>query len=64
MYTSKISGDNDIQYSQYQQRFHDFFDGLDIPHLDEEEREHLEKELTLEELKDALMSFSDNKSPG
>ena len=31
----------------------DFFDGLDIPHLDE-----------LEELKDALMSFSDNKSPG
>ena len=39
-------------------------DGLDIPHLDEEEREHLEKELTLEELKDALMSFSDNKSPG
>ena len=35
-----------------------------VPHLDEEEREHLEKELTLEELKDALMSFSDNKSPG
>ena len=64
MYTSKISSDNDIQNSQYEQRLRDFFDGLDIPHLDEEEREHLEKELTLEELKDALMSFSDNKSPG
>ena len=64
MYTSKISSDNDIQNSQYEQRLRDFFDGLYIPHLDEEEREHLEKELTLEELKDALMSFSDNKSPG
>ena len=32
--------------------------------VNEEEQESLEKDLTLEELKDALASFADNKSPG
>ena len=36
----------------------------DIPQLNVEEQESLEKDLTIEELKDALTSFADNKSPG
>ena len=50
--------------SNYDNKFEDFIEGLDIPQLSEEEQEPLETELTLEELKAALASFADNKSPG
>ena len=41
-----------------------YIEGLNIPQLKVEEQESLEKDLTFEELKDALTSFADNKSPG
>lgn len=63
MYTSKISNNTDIQNSQDEERLKDFLEGLDIPHYDEE-RKYLERVKTLEELKDAMTSFSDNKSHG
>ena len=61
MYTSKITNNNT---SEHNHNIHTFIDGLDIPQLNTEEQERLEKDLTLEELKDALNSFADNKSPG
>ena len=61
MYTSKITNNNT---SEHNHNIHTFIDGLDIPQLNMEEQEHLENDLTLEELKDALKSFADNKSPG
>ena len=43
----------------------DFIDGLtDLPKLSYDEQNSLESELTLEELKAALKSFQNNKSPG
>ena len=62
LYTSKF-GDKGTQVSNYDKKFDDFIEGLDIPQLSEEDQEHLETELTLEELKDALASFVNNKSP-
>ena len=50
--------------SNFDNKFEDFIEGLDIPQLSEEEQEPLETELTLEELKAALASFANNKSPG
>ena len=47
--------------SNYDKKFDDFIEGLDIPQLSEEDLEHLETELTLEELKDVLASFVNNK---
>ena len=35
-----------------------------IPQLSGEEKSFLEKDLTINELKEALSSFADNKSPG
>ena len=61
--TSKF-GDKSTQVSNYDNKFEDFIEGLDIPQLSEEEQEPLETELTLEELKTALASFANNKSPG
>ena len=64
MYTSKINGNNSTSVHEYNQKTDGFTGGLNIPQLNEEEQESLEKDLTLEELKDALASFADNKSPG
>jgi len=37
---------------------------LDISQLNDEEQNSLDKDLTINELKEALTSFADNKSPG
>ena len=74
MYTSKTIGNNNtsvlLYYMNYtilyehNQKIDGFTEGLNIPQLNVEEQESLEKDLTLEELKDALASFADKKSPG
>ena len=64
MYTSKISGNNTSDVSEHNNNIHKFIEGLNIPQLNVEEQESLEKDLKFEELKDALTSFADNKSPG
>ena len=64
MYTSKISSNNTNDVSEHNHNIHKFIEGLNIPQLNVEEQESLEKDLTFEELKDALTSFADNKSPG
>ena len=64
LYTSKISGNNTGDVSEHNHNIHKFTEGLNIPQLNVEEQESLEKDLTFEELKDVLTSFADNKSPG
>ena len=64
MYTSKINGNNSTSAYEHNQKIDGFTEGLNIPQLNVEEQEFLEKDLTLEELKDALASFADKKSPG
>ena len=60
----KINGNNSTSVHEYNQKTDGFTEDLNIPQLNEEEQESLEKDLTLEEVKDALASFADNKSPG
>ena len=50
--------------SNCDKEFNDFIEGLDIPQLSEEEQDPPETAITLKELKDALTSFANNKSPG
>ena len=64
MYTSKINGNNSTSAYEHNQKIDGFTKGLNIPQLNVEEQESLEKDLTLEELKEALASFADKKSPG
>ena len=64
MYTSKINGNNSTSAYEHNQNIDGFTEGLNIPQLNVEDQESLEKDLTLEELKDALASFADKKSPG
>ena len=64
MYTSKIPGNNTSDLSEHNHNIHKFIKGLEIPQLNVEEQESLEKDLTFEELKDALTSVADNKSLG
>ena len=47
-----------------EQEFNDFTEDLNIPKLSKEEQSFLGKVLTISELKEALTSFGDNKSPG
>ena len=61
MYTSKI---DEARISQQNIPFEDFIEGLNIPQLSKEEQEHLDQDVTCKELKDALSSFADNKTPG
>ena len=49
---------------EYEHKFNDFIKDLNIPQLNDEEQSLLEKDLTINELKEALTSFADNKSPG
>lgn len=64
MYTSKITGNNSTSVYEHYQKIDSFTGRLNIPQLNVEQQESLEKDLTLEELKDALASFADKKSPG
>ena len=64
IYTSKTNGNNDTSVYEHNQKIDGFTEVLSIPQLKEDEQESLEKDLTLEELKDALASFADNKPPG
>lgn len=41
-----------------------FFESISLPKLSDDDREILEKPLTLEELRDAVVNLSNNKSPG
>ena len=56
LYTSKGEIEDD--------RFANFVQNLDIPKLQDLEKEELEGEITLEECKEVLKTFSSGKSPG
>ena len=62
MYTAKINDNMDNHASE--QKFNDFIEDLSIPQLKDEEQRFLEEDLTINELKEALSSFADSKSPG
>ena len=59
MYTAKINDNMDSQ-----QKFNEFIENLNIPQLNDEEQSFLEKDLTINELREVLTSFADNKYPG
>ena len=61
MYTSK----NLKSESQGENKsFESFVEGIEIPQLNVDEQDSLEHDFTFEELKEAVSSFSDNKTPG
>ncbi|KAL9963239.1 hypothetical protein ACROYT_G032418 [Oculina patagonica] len=62
MYTSK--NNLNIEPLGENKSFESFVEGIEIPQLNAEERDSLEYDFTFEELKEALGSFSDNKTPG
>ena len=62
MYASKSSPNNEPQGEN--KSFESFVEGIEIPQLNVEERDSLEHDFTFEELKEAVSSFSDNKTPG
>ena len=62
MYITKINGNMDNHASE--QKFNDFIEDVSIPQLNDEEQSFLEEDLTINELKEALTSFADKKSPG
>jgi len=62
MYTSKNDLNSDPQDGE--ESFETFVKGIEIPQLNNEEQDSLEHDFTYEELKEALSSFSDNKTPG
>ena len=47
-----------------EQKFNDFIEDVSIPQLNDEEQSFLEEDFTINELKEALTSFADKKSPG
>ena len=61
MYTSRVEVTEGVEERR---SFEFFIDSVDIPKLSDEDQQLLEKDLTLEELKEAVSSFSDNKTPG
>ena len=62
MYITKINGNMDNHASE--QKFNDFIEDVSIPQLNDEEQSFLEEDFTINELKEALTSFADKKSPG
>ena len=62
MYTSKKNLSSELQGEN--ESFESFVEGIEIPQLNIEERDSLEHDFTYEELKEAVSSFSDNKTPG
>ena len=47
-----------------EQKFTDFIEDLNIPQRNDEEKSFPDKDLTINDLKEALNSFANNKSPG
>lgn len=64
MYTSKTTENNNTSVYEHNQKIDGFTEGLNTSQLNVDEQESLEKDLILEELKDAQGSFADKKSPG
>ena len=62
IYTSKINANMDNH--ALEQKFNDFIKDLNISPLKDKEQSILDEELTINELKEALTSIADNKSPG
>ena len=59
MYTAKINDNMDNQ-----QKFNEFIENVNIPQLyNDEEQSFLEKDFTINEWREALTSFADEKSP-
>jgi len=56
LYASVLLDDNDL--------FDSFVQNLDIPKLEDTQRDELEGEITLKECRDILRTFSSGKSPG
>ena len=61
LYETKIS---DSSQSQQSETLQNFIESLDLPKLSNEEQAELEYDLSLEEVKNTLLSFENNKTPG
>ena len=61
MYTAKMKGHMDNHASE--QKFDEFIEDLNILQLNDNEQSLLEEDFTINELKEALTSLADNKSP-
>ena len=61
MYTAKMNGNMDNHVSE--QKFDEFIEDLNILQLNDNEQSLLEEDFTISELKEALTSIADNKSP-
>ncbi|CAH3107864.1 unnamed protein product [Pocillopora meandrina] len=61
MYTAKMNGNMDNHVSE--QKFDEFIEDLNILQLNDKEQSLLEEDFTINELKEALTSLADNKSP-
>ena len=61
LYTTKI---NDSLVPKQTKDFQNFIETLDLPKLSNDEQAELERVLTLEEVKNTLLSFEKNKNPG
>ena len=61
MFTTKLA---DIPLSQQKSSFNNLVEGLELPKLTYEEQLSLEHELSVEEIKNVLVSFEKNKTPG
>ena len=61
MYTSK---NRKSEFEGENKSFESFVEGIEIPQLNVDEQDSLEHDFTFEELKEAVSSFSDNKTLG
>ena len=61
MYTAKMKGNMDNHVSE--QKFDEFIEDLNILQLNDNEQSLLKEDFTISELKEALTSLADNKSP-
>ena len=61
MYNAKMKGNMDNHVSE--QKFDEFIEDLNILQLNDNEQSLLEEDFTINELKEALTSLADNKSP-
>ncbi|KAL9976363.1 hypothetical protein ACROYT_G013658 [Oculina patagonica] len=63
MYALRMSHNRESQGTG-KQSFELFVEDIEIPRLNAEEQDSLEHDFTYEELKEVVISFSDNKTPG
>lgn len=61
MYTAKINDNMDNHVSE--EKFDELIEDLNILQLNDNEQSLLEEDFTINELKEALTSLADNKSP-